>query len=298
MANQGASPKRPPANTWLLQYIQLQRKYDVKLDKILREAATDAEKAVRALSVKQGVGAAVRRAQLTGSQGAITRVLAAMWREIGNLIKAGRTEAQAEALSTSFDWDEILLARVYKDAKKRQAMREALLLSADRNVEAMIKRVFATRRPLSQQVYRTQALSRGWVDRAVNSALARGATVDELAKIAKDFIRPETAGGATFAARRLARTEINNAYHAQTIDAQAGKPWVTGMRWNLSKSHKNADICDVYARQGVFPVGQVPDKPHPQDLCYVTPETMGPEEFEKMFLAGGFKTWIESNYSS
>lgn len=297
MANQNASPRRPPANTWLLQYIQLQRRQDIKLDKILREAAADAEKAVRALGDRPGIGAAVRKAQLIGAQGAITRVLATLWREVGQLVRSGRTEAQAEALSMSFDWDEVLLARI-ADAKKRQAMREYLLSSADRNVEAMIKRVFQTSRPLSNQVYRSQALSKGWIERAINSALARGASVDELAKIAKDFIRPETAGGAAFAARRLARTEINNAYHAQTIDAQQGKPWVTGMKWNLSKSHRRTDICDVYARQGVFPMGQVPAKPHPQDLCYVTPETLSPEEFDKMYLAGGFKGWIDSNYSS
>lgn len=298
MAKQGESPKRPPANAWLLRYIEIQRRNDVKLDKILREAAADAEKAVKAIGDKPGIGAAVRKAQLIGAQGAITKVLAALWREVGSLIRAGRAEAQAEALSTSFDWDEVLLARVYKDSKKRQAMRESLLLSADRNVDAMIRRVFHTSQPLSRKVYQTQALSKGWVDRAINSALARGASVDELAKVAKEFIRPETPGGATFAARRLARTEINNAYHAQSIEAQQGKPWVTGMRWNLSKSHNKTDICDVFARQGVFPVDQVPAKPHPQDLCYVTPETMGPEEFDKMLLAGAFKTWIDSNYSS
>lgn len=298
MAKSGESPKRPPGNAWLLRYIELQRQSDKKLDKILREAAADAEKAVKALGDKPGIGAAVRRAQLIGAQGAITRVLAAFWREVGSLIRSERVRAQSEALSMSFDWDEVLLARVYSDPKKRQAMRESLLLSADRNVEAMIKRVFHTARPLSTQVYRTQALSKGWIDRAINSALARGASVDELAKVAKDFIRPDTPGGATFAARRLARTEINNAYHAQSIEAQQGKPWVTGMRWNLSKSHTKTDICDVFARQGVFPIGQVPAKPHPQDLCYVTPETMSPEEFDKMLLAGAFKSWIDSNYSS
>lgn len=298
MAKPGESPKRPAATAWLLRYIALQQASDKKLDKILREAAIDAEKAVKALGDKPGIGASVRRAQLIGAQGAITKVLAALWREVRDLIKADRAEAQAAALNMSFDWDEVLLKRVYSDPKKRQAMRESLVASADRNVDAMIKRVFHTSQPLSSKVYRSQALSKAWIDRAINSALARGASVDELARTAKEFIRPDTPGGATFAARRLARTEINNAYHAQSIEAQQGKPWVTGMRWNLSRSHKKPDICDVYARQGVFPVNQVPSKPHPQDLCYVTPETMGPEEFDKMLLAGAFKTWIDSNYSS
>lgn len=297
MANQGASARRPASAAWILRYIELQRAYDVKLDRILKQAAVDAERAVNGLRDRPGIGAAVRRSQLIGAQGAITRTLASLWRQVGALTRAGRAQAQADALDMSFDWDEVLLSRVHSKTK-RDIMRDYLIASADRNVDAMIQRVFQTAVPLSERVYRSQALSKGWVDKAVNSALARGASAPEIAKMAREFIRPDVPGGVTYAARRLARTEINNAYHAQSIEAQLGKPWVTGMKWNLSRTHRDKDICDVYAAQGAFPVDRVPAKPHPQDLCYVTPETLSPEEFEKMYLAGGFKGWIDSNYSS
>lgn len=221
-----------------------------------------------------------------------------MWRQIGNLIRAGRFEAQAEALNASFDWDEVLLKRVYKDPKKRAAMRAYLLASADKNVDAMIIRVLKSQRPLSAKVYKAQALSRGQLDRAINSALARGASADEMAKVVRDFINPNTPGGAPYAARRLARTEINNAYHAQSIQEQQGKPWVQAMEWHLSKSHRVPDLCNKYAEIKEYPVDGVPDKPHPQCFCYVIPKTISADEFDKLFLAGGYRTWIESKYNA
>lgn len=292
-----ASPQRSQRQ-WLTRYLTIQTHFDKKLDKLLLEAAQDAEKALKQLQGKPGIGAEVRAAQLKGARAAMGKVLSDLWRQIGNLVRAGRFQVQAEALNASFDWDEVLLKRVYPDPKKRAAMRASLLASADKNVDAMITRVLKSERPLSTKVYRAQALSKGQLDRAINSALARGASVSELTKVAKDFIRPDVAGGVTYAARRLARTEINNAYHAQSIEAQQGKPWVRAMEWHLSKSHRVPDLCNEYARIKEYPVDGVPDKPHPQCFCYVTPKTISPDEFDKLFLAGGYRTWIESNYGA
>lgn len=292
-----ASPQRSPRQ-WLIRYLTIQAQFDKKLDKILLEAAQDAADAAKKIQGKPGIGAAVRRAQLTSSKGAIAKALAAMWRQIGDLIRAGRFEAQGEALNASFDWDEVLLKRAYPDPQKRASMRAYLLASADKNVDAMITRVLKTQRPLSFKVYRAQALAKGQLDRAINSALARGASTDEIVKVVRDFIRPDVSGGVTYAARRLARTEINNAYHAQSIEAQQGKPWVQAMEWHLSKSHRVPDLCNVYARAKEYPVDQVPDKPHPQCFCYVIPKTVSPEDFDKQFLAGGYRTWIEANYNA
>lgn len=292
-----ASPQRSP-RSWLVRYLAIQAQFDKKLDKILLEAAQDAAKAASQLEGKPGIGATVRRAQLKNARASIGRVLSDMWRQIGNLVRAGRFEAQAEAINASFDWDDVLLRRAYPDKAKRDAMRKYLLASADKNVDAMITRVLKTERPLSTKVYRAAALAKGQLDRAINSALARGASTDEIVKVVKDFIRPDVPGGVTYAARRLARTEINNAYHAQSIEAQQGKPWVTAMEWHLSKSHRVPDLCNEYARVREYPVDRVPDKPHPQCFCYVTPKTVSPEDFERQFLAGAYRTWIETNYSA
>lgn len=292
-----ASPQRSP-RSWLLRYLVIQAQFDKKLDKILLEAAQDAAAAAKKLEAKPGIGAAVRRAQIAGAKGAIAKVLSDMWRQIGNMIRAGRFEAQAEALNATFDWDEVLLKRVYPEKAKLDAMRKYLLASADKNVDAMITRVLKTQKPLSAKVYRASALAKGQLDRAINSALARGASTDEIVKVVREFIRPDVPGGVTYAARRLARTEINNAYHAQSIEAQQGKPWVMAMEWHLSKSHRVPDLCNVYAKVKEYPVDQVPDKPHPQCFCYVIPKTVSPEDFEKQFLAGAYRTWVESNYNA
>jgi len=68
-----------------------------------------------------------------------------------------------------------------------------------------------------------------------------------------------------YAAKRLARTEINNAFHAQAIADVQEKPWVEHVTWHLSKMHKPipGDLCETYDGQQ-FSTDLVPLKPHPQ----------------------------------
>ena len=84
---------------------------------------------------------------------------------------------------------------------------------------------------------------------------------------------------------RLARSELNNAFHSRQI-AAAQKPWVLGVKWNLSKSHPRKDECDRYATEnahqlgrGVFPKSDVPSKPHPHCLCFMTYEMQDEDDF-------------------
>lgn len=282
--------------------MSLQQKHDKSLLLVLSRAAADAEREISKYKNKEGVGAQVRVAQLMGARGAISRILSYMWRDVGRITRAGQQEAQAAAIEKSFDWEEVLLARAVPDKDQRNALRKSLVAAADKNIDAMIARVLKTHIPLSSQVYRTRVLSNGWVERAINSALARGATVNELAADVKSMINPNTNGGVSYAAKRLARTEINNAYHSQAIDTARDKPWITGMRWHLSKSHPRRDRCNELSEAdhgqgpGVYGLGQVPRKPHPQCLCYVVPETLSVAEFNRRLRTGQFDDYIESNW--
>lgn len=297
-------PQRLTQKSWLDRYIKLQQSYDADLFKILQRAAADAEREIRKLQMKQGIGAATRAAQLTSSRGSIGRVLAYLWKQVGDLAKAGRFDAQAAAILQSFNWEESLIAKAIPESDKRTAILEYLLDSADKNVDAMLARVFQTRQTLAQSVYKSQSLSKGWVEDKINSGLARGATVAELAKDVKDLIRPDTKGGVSFAAKRLARTEINNAYHAQAIDSARDKPWLTGMRWKLSETHKIPDNCNRYAEQeqglgpGIWPIGMVPAKPHPQCLCYVIPELPSVAEFNRNLRLGLYDSYFDEHFSA
>jgi hypothetical protein len=267
-------------------------------------ASSDADREIRKYKDKEGIGAQVRVTQLLGSRGAISRILAFLWRDVGRVTEAGRAEAQANAIEQSFDWDEVLLRQAIPDASERNAIRRYLLSSANRNIDALLARVLNTRQTLSQSVYRNNALTKGWIERAVNSALARGATVNELANEVKGMINPNTKGGVSYAAKRLARTEINNAYHAQSIDSARDKPWANGMRWRLSNSHPKPDNCNLYAEvdngigRGVWPVDRVPGKPHPQCLCYVVPDLVSVAEFNRNFRNGVYDAWMDTHYSS
>lgn len=290
--------------SWLDRYIKVQQTYDLNLNRILMRAASDADREIRKLQMKQGIGAATRAAQLTSSKGAIGRVLAYLWKQVGDLARAGRLDAQAAAILQSFNWEESLIAKAIPDKDDRTAILEMLLDSADKNVDAMLARIFQTRQTLSQRVYKSQGLSKGWVEDKINSGLARGATAAEIARDVKDLINPNTQGGVSYAAKRLARTEINNAYHAQAIDSARDKPWIVGMRWKLSETHKVPDDCNRYAEQeqglgpGVWPVGMTPSKPHPQCLCYVVPELPSVAEFNRNLQLGLYDSYFDEHFSA
>jgi hypothetical protein len=294
MTVQAASDKmgnRSPED-WLLRYLRLQKRYDTSLNALLVDASRDAEQQIDALVVFSGIGGQVRAMQLKQATIAIQEALRLFWKNTGDVVKAGRIEAAETAAGMGFDWDAVLLREVFPALADRKAMRASLIATARFNVEAALARVVKSYVPLSERVYRTEALSARWVDRKVNSALSRGATAAELAKEVRQFIRPDTPGGVSYAAQRLARTEINNAYHATTIEQQRDKPWNEGMVWRLSGSHSNPDICDAYARK-IWPINDVPEKAHPHCFCTVFPRTTSPEQFIQEFHSGEYDDYLD-----
>jgi len=276
--------------------LQLQKRYDVDVAVLLRQAMVAAEREL-ALIEGTGVGALVRSAQLMQAVTAISHALSDLWLSMGDLLRAGQQDARTEALKQSFSLDKTLLYLEIPPGK-RAAMLNNLLEASRFDVEAALARVYLSRLPLAEQVYRTAELTRSWVESRVTKALARGATPQQLAAEVRRFINPKTPGGASYAAMRLARTEINNAYHAVIIVHNEDKPWVTTMKWNLSGSHPTVDICDAYARKngGQFPKGKVPPKPHPQCLCYITPVVIDDVTFVRKFRAGDYQGYMTRTY--
>lgn len=221
---------------------------------------------------------------------AIQSILGTFWQGLGDTIKAGRSEAAALAVEQSFSWN-----RYYWDKTgRREELRKKLTAEAERNVEAAVARIYKTHIPLAESVYKTRALADGWVDKKVTSGLARGLTVDEMKKEVTDFIKPDVKGGVSYAARRLARSEINNAYHATTIVHNEELPFVESMTWRLSGSHPRLDICNVLEQNSPYPKEKVPPKAHPQCLCTVYPNTTSHDDFFKAFNEGQYDTWLDS----
>lgn len=85
-------------------------------------------------------------------------------------------------------------------------------------------------------------------------------------------------------ALRVARTEINAAYHKARNDRWANEPFVIGQHIHVSPQHdpeKCADICDDL--EGYYPKGFVWNGWHPQCMCTSDPVMISGEEREQFY---------------
>ena len=153
---------------------------------------------------------------------------------------------------------------------------------------------------LSDRIWRIQEYTqKGILDITIQGIMS-GISAVELAEQLEGFllkrgpawttgIKRSVTGKGTIAynALRLARTEINQAYHWAQKEMAVNNPMLIGQKWNLSNSHPTnwppsaaymgyPEICDYRAHhdhhglgEGVFPPGEAPPD-HPNGLCYLT----------------------------
>ena len=245
------------------------------------------------LAPKAGVGAGARRSQLLASRSVILQVIRKLFLEVGNVIRADQANAARLAADLLFEDEKAIWRTVEPDAEKREQIRIDLRTTAARNVQAMMTRVLETEQPLSKRVYKSEALAKKQVQNIVNRNIAIGASADDLARDVRSLINPDVPGGVSYRAKTLARTEINNAFHAQSINDMKGRPWINQAQWNLSKSHNEQGcVCEQYARTRHFPVDRVPKKPHPGCLCSITPVLPDLDTALKNFMSGQYAPWL------
>lgn len=291
----------PADQEWLGGTIRTLRRADRDVLKILEQSRRDIERMFKELEKRPGIGALIRREQLLLVKRNLQREQAKIWTRLGDVIQARRLEAAARATDLHQQTDVGLLQKLGKSQGEEiaKAIADAERDTAERSIDRMVSRVNGDSYiPLSEKVYRSKVSINSRIDKMVNSALARGLSAKEFAGEIRDYINPNTPGGLRYASMRLARTEINNAAHAVAIDAVQGKPWVTGMKWHLSGSHPRVDVCNSLASggrkgSGVYPTDQVPAKPHPHCLCFVTPETPSDDEFTDNLLGGQYNDYLE-----
>lgn len=284
-------------NNWLDRYLGVEKVADQQLYRALTQATKDIDASLAALASKQGKTAKVRRLQLALAHKQIRATMNGLYGDkVTKIIRSGHSNAAAAAVQAALKDEAALLKKIFPNPPDAAEYAKSLRLSARRDIDATMTRVLQSNIPLSQRVWRSRALSQGMVDRAINAALARGDSYEQLAKAVHHLVSPDTPGGVTYAAKRLARTEINNAYHAQSIRDAQEKPWVTQMRWHLSKRHLNypGDPCETYALQALFPIESVPEKPHPHCRCFVTPEQVNDIAFDRMLDSGQMDSYLDN----
>lgn len=284
---------------WLERYIIVQLGADKELKKVLSEAAEDAYKRIRLLDSNGTFSARVRQAQIRMVVQEVKTVTKEIFGAASDIIIRGQKAEAVQAVVAFGETDNKYLRAVFDqthgkttvdsfiDGQKVQAQ-----LQVANVVSRMINDV-----PLSRRVYRSESLANQWVQRSINASLLRGDSAKDLAEMVRSHIKPNTPGGISYAAMRLGRTELNNAFHATTINLAKDRPWVEQMKWYLSSTHVkvgDGDLCDQYANIGNFYVDQVPVKPHPQCRCYTAPVLEPFSAFTDRLLAGYYRDWTES----
>lgn len=277
---------------WLGRYLDVEAKGVQEVNVALQDAERRITKELSSLGA-DNISTGVRRAQLNLSLRSVRGTLKDTFGTVTDIVRDSQQQAALAAVEAGLFDDRNIMAKLFPNKADRENFTESMKETAKRNIQATVTRVLHTEQPLSQRVWKTQALANGWVNRTVNDALARGASADDLAKDVSNLVRPDVPGGVSYASKRLARTEINNAFHAQAIADMQDKPWVTGVQWNLSKRHASdpGDPCEDYAKQ-IFAKNNVPRKPHPQCRCFVTAIVEDYDQFEPRLIAGDYDAYI------
>lgn len=287
----------PQPSEWSSSYARIQRLADREILRILRDAYEDATRMLRATE-RRGIGDAVRRQQIETVRRNLLREQATIFTRLGRVVDARRVEAAARAISLGTAVDTALLEAAGRTGQA-SALREAVEAGLRQTAQVAVTRAEVTRLPLSERIYRDQVWMNGRLNRNINSALARGLSAREFAAEARDWFRPNTPGGTRYASLRLARSEINNAFHGVSIQQANEKPWIDSMQWHLSRSHPKPDDCDKFAKggpkgNGIYPKQDVPRKPHPNCFCFVTPVSPSDDDFLDGLLSGQYDSYLNS----
>ena len=267
---------------------------DAKVVAVLEQAAIDAEKALAKVG-GDDLPANTKRLQYNLALKSIRRTIAELFYDIEDIVRDSSKDAAVAAVEAGIADDAKVLRELFPDAAERSDYLDSLKQTAERNVQATITRILVTEQPLSSRVYNTRALSNGLIARTINNGwLAATVPLLSLAMLVGRF-DPTLKEALATRRKRVARTEINNAYHAQSIMQNQEKPWVDHIEWRLSKSHRSSGcVCETYAAQRKFSKEAVPPKPHPQCYCYVVPVVADDAVFFANLKAGFYNQYLDT----
>jgi hypothetical protein len=288
-----AIPKPKPSDWQIANAQELQ-----VTDKQVLEMLRAAKKRVDSILAELPAGKQeVKRAQLESTRARLLAQQADVFERLGDIVSARRARAASRSAGLSAAADKALLDAVGRGAEG-QFLYESALQVGQRQIDAAMARMRLSQLPLSKRIYNTQVWMQGRLGKLINETLATGLNAKEFARRARDWFNPNTPGGVRYAAMRLARTEINNAFHAMTAEKAARDPWIKQVDWNLSKSHPKPDICNEVHADSPFPSDKVPARPHPQCMCYITPKAIDEDEFIDNFLKGDYNDFLDKELAA
>lgn len=292
--------RKPQPPDWIRAYAQVQVASDQQIVAMLADAAAGVQADIARIVSKHSLTMSdqIRRQQMLIVRQSLLQHQSSVLRGVGKVVEARRLDASARAIQLGDAMDAYVLDRLGQNALAREVLVN-LKYGLARTTEVALARMGLSYTELAQRIYNTDVWLGSRIDQRITAMLAQGLSAKEFAREAQNWFNPHTPGGVRYAALRLARSEINNAFHAVAVQQVQDKPWVHAMKWHLSGSHPKADICDEYANEdkfdlgaGIWPKGEVPRKPHPHCYCYVTGVQVDEDEFLANLTNGNYNKWI------
>lgn len=266
-----------------------------ELSKTLKAAMVEAEATVLSVTAASSFSSKIRAAQLKELTAALGPISTELWNTTGKLTELGMFTQGALAADQALDRDFFLGMPGTALTQYARAMH----MNANAGIQAIISRR-TNGFTLSERIYKNGTVSTAKVGKIVEGHLIAGSSAKRMARDVRQHFDPKVPGGSSYAANRLARTEINNSHHESTIRQSEMRPWVLGYKWNLSGSHPRPDVCNEYAEDdryglgaGVWKKGEAPSRPHPQCLCYLTHLQDEPDEWIQKALGGEYDGWFD-----
>jgi hypothetical protein len=268
----------------LIEFLKVDAKHTTYINKVLNDAAKGLESDIAKMGTK---GSPITTMQASAQRASVKSYLDAIFSDVQKDIMAGQTDAAEAASRVVSRYEDQLLGLALDPAKMRQVARSEAARAA-KGVEAALRRMDSSYKPLSKTVYNTSVAARKGVNAIIDRGLASGWDARRLASELAGSISPNTPGGVAYAAKRTARTEINNAYHASAAKRYDESPFVVGVDWNLSTSHPEGDVCDELAADSPYDTDAVPEKPHPFCFCFITPKMEDEDAFLDNLFEGKY----------
>ena len=249
-----------------------------------------------ALNQKTTFSSGVQTAQIKMTMNSIQSTFKSLFKQIIPIIQSGQKDEAGAASDALNETDLQYLRAALSATTDIDSFIKSEKQRAELGVLHALSNVTQSSQPLSARVYRTQFLANNWVKNQVTKSILLGDSANDIAQKVKSSIDPSTPGGVSYAAMRLGRSELNNAFHATSITMSQDRPWITGMQWFISRTHEDdpTEICTQLKDQ-IFTMDKVPAKPHPQCRCYVAPVLESATAFANHLTAGTYRDWIEDN---
>jgi hypothetical protein len=288
-----AIPKPDPRD-WARANAQELAVTDREVLAMLRDAYRSVNKELADLVARDSplISAGVKRAQLEQTRARLLAKQGEVFERLGDIVSARRARAAARSQRLSAAADAALLRLVGKGAEAQYLYQSALQVG-QRAIDAALARMKLSALPLSERLYRSNLWMDGRLGKLINETLASGLDARSFAKKARDWFNPNTPGGIRYAAMRLARTEINNSFHAMSAAKYADTPWITQVEWHLSRQHPKKDECNPLQEASPYDSGKTPARPHPQCMCVITGKAIDEDDFVENFLKGEYDDYLD-----